>query len=75
MTRSLMRVAIVVMCAFIPLSAQALTFKKGQVLGNDGQLYEGASPEEMDRLVAKAKDEAKQQVCSEAACLLSLAKV
>lgn len=59
MTRSLMRVAIVVMCAFIPLSAQALTFKKGQVLGNDGQLYEGASPEEMDRLVAKAKDDGK----------------
>ena len=59
MTRSLMRVAIVVICAFIPLSAQALTFKKGQVLGNDGQLYEGASPEEMDRLVAKAKDDGK----------------
>ena len=59
MTRSLMRVAIVVMCAFIPLSAEALTFKKGQVLGNDGQLYEGASPEEMDRLVAKAKDDGK----------------
>ena len=55
MTRSLMRVAIVVMCAFIPLSAQALTIKKGQVLGNDGQLYEGASPEEMDRLVAKGQ--------------------
>ena len=59
MTRSLMRVAVVAMCAFIPLSAQALTFKKGQVLGNDGQLYEGASPEEMDKLVAKAKDDGK----------------
>ena len=35
--------------------AQALTFKSGEVLGSDGQIYEGASPEQMDRLVEKAK--------------------
>ena len=37
------------------VSAQALTFKSGEVLGSDGQVYEGASPEQMDRLVEKAK--------------------
>lgn len=34
---------------------QALTFKKGEVLGSDGKTYQGASPEQMDRLVEKAK--------------------
>ena len=37
------------------VQAQALTFKSGEVLGSDGQVYEGASPEQMDRLVEKAK--------------------
>jgi len=35
--------------------AQALTFKKGEVLGDDGQIYHGASPDQIDRLVEKAK--------------------
>ena len=35
--------------------AQALTFKTGEVLGSDGRIYEGASPEQLDRIVEKAK--------------------
>ena len=44
---------------YSPFCTGADLQKKGQVLGNDGQLYEGASPEEMDKLVAKAKDDGK----------------
>ena len=36
--------------------AQALTFKTGEVLGPDGQVYHGASPDQMDRLIDKAKE-------------------
>ena len=35
-------------------TAQALTFKKGEVLGSDGQTYKGASPEQMQRLIERA---------------------
>ena len=35
--------------------AQALTFKSGEVLGSDGQMHQGASPEQMERIVEKAK--------------------
>ena len=37
-------------------SAGALTLKKGEVLGSDGEVYTGASPEEQERLVEKAKN-------------------
>ena len=37
-------VAAGIACA--PLAAHALTFKKGQVLGNDGEIYDGSSPRE-----------------------------
>ena len=36
-------------------SGNALTFKKGEVLGADGQVYEGASPTQLDRLISRAK--------------------
>ena len=39
----------------LPMTATALTFKKGQVLGPDGQVYDGASPQLRARLVAEAK--------------------
>lgn len=39
----------------MPVTASALTFKKGQVLGADGQIYDGASPDLQARLIAKAK--------------------
>ena len=41
----------------IASAAQALTFKKGEVLGNDGEVYNGASPEQMERLIEKAAAE------------------
>jgi len=45
--------------AAMPLTASALTFKKGQVLGSDGQIYDGASPDVRARLIAKAQDGGK----------------
>ena len=39
----------------LPMTATALTFKKGQVLGPDGQVYDGASPQLRARLVAEAE--------------------
>ena len=39
----------------MPLAASALNFKKGQVLGSDGQIYDGASPDLRDRLIKKAQ--------------------
>ena len=41
--------------------AQALTFKSGEVLGSDGQMHQGASPEQLERIVEKAK--ASGDVC------------
>lgn len=37
--------------------AFALTFKKGEVLGSDGKMYEGASPEQEAALIKKAEEE------------------
>ena len=37
--------------------ATALTFKKGEVLGPDGNLYTGASPEQVERLIECAADQ------------------
>ena len=51
----MMRMAVVVFCVSMPLAAHALTFKKGQVLGSDGQIYDGASPAEIAKLISVAK--------------------
>ena len=40
--------------------AQALTLKKGQVIGGDGGVYDGASPEVQENLVANAKRTGKK---------------
>ena len=37
-------------------SASALTFKNGEVLGPDGKVYSGASPEQQEKLIEKAKN-------------------
>ena len=37
--------------------ATALTFKKGEVLGPDGNLYTGASPKQFERLIERAADQ------------------
>jgi len=40
----------------IVCQASALTFKKGEVLGPDGTMHEGASPDQMQRLIANAEE-------------------
>ena len=45
-----------VVLALATSSAMDLTFKKGQVLGSDGKIYDGASPEETARLIKNAAD-------------------
>ena len=45
-------------CAILALSfsaSQALTLKKGDVIGGDGQVYEGASPELIRQIIANSK--------------------
>lgn len=37
-------------------AAQALTLKSGQVIGGDGGVYDGASPEQQQALIARAKN-------------------
>ena len=37
-------IAMVLVSLAMASTAQALTFKKGEVLGSDGQTYKGASP-------------------------------
>ena len=37
--------------------ALALTFKKGQVLGADGGVYDGASPDQRDAIISNSKRE------------------
>ena len=55
----MLRLAVMAFCLSMPLVAHALTFKKGQVLGSDGQIYNGASPAEISKLIAVAKEEGK----------------
>ena len=47
-------IAVVLMSLAMASTAQALTFKKGEVLGADGEIYHGASPEQMERLIERA---------------------
>ena len=42
---------------FAAAPATALTFKMGEVLGPDGTIYQGASPEERERLIKKAAED------------------
>ena len=43
--------------ASVALPAAALTFKKGQVLGSDGEFHDGASPARMEALIKKAEED------------------
>ena len=38
------------------VQAQALTFKNSEVLGSDGNMYEGASPEQIERIIENARE-------------------
>ena len=47
-------IAVVLMSLAMASSAQALTFKKGEVLGADSKTFKGASPEQLERLIERA---------------------
>lgn len=47
--------AIFGMVTMIAAGANALTLKKGEIIGGDGNVYEGASPEVQENLIATAK--------------------
>lgn len=52
-----MRYAVMAIAAlFLAGNANALTLKTGQVLGSDGQVYDGASPEQRERLINKVQN-------------------
>ena len=40
--------------------AQALTLKSGEVLGSDGQVHTGASPENMEKMESRFRESGKQ---------------
>ena len=44
-------------------TANALTFKKGEVLGSDGKVYDGASPEMEASLIRRAEEEGELAEC------------
>jgi len=44
------------LCLVVAAPASALTFKKGEVLGSDGKMHQGASPEQTQRLIANAEE-------------------
>ena len=46
----------VALVAVSPLAANALTLKSGEVLSSDGNVYAGASPQQQERLVEKARN-------------------
>lgn len=46
-----------IMTALTAMPAQALTLKKGQVIGGDGDVYDGASPEREAQLIQNAQKE------------------
>ena len=46
---------LLVSSALVAAPAYALTFKKGQVLGADGGVYDGASPDQREALVLNSK--------------------
>ena len=48
---------IAIMTALSALPVQALTLKKGQVIGGDGGVYDGASPDQQAQLVKNAQKE------------------
>ena len=49
-------ISVAALSVAIATNAAALTFKKGEVLGADGKMYHGASPEQLERLVNKAQE-------------------
>jgi len=50
-------IAAAVLAVGFAAPASALTFKTGEVLGPDGNVYTGASPEQLDRLIERAAEQ------------------
>ena len=51
---------------FLSAPVHALTLKKGQVIGGDGAVYDGASPEQKSQLIKNAQKEDffwEQEIC------------
>ena len=48
---------LVLSAASVAMPAAALTFKKGQVLGSDGEIHDGALPAQMEALIKKAEED------------------
>ena len=74
MKHAFMIAAVAAGIACAPLAAHALTFKKGQVLGSDGQIYDGASPVSQRGFSKMPKTAAKRQGCLAETCSWLLAK-
>ena len=55
--RSLTIAGLLTFSLAVAAPVSALTFKKGQVLGADGEIYDGASPEQEAALIKKAEEE------------------
>ena len=47
-------IAVVLVSLAMASTAQALTLKRGEVLGSGGKTYKGASPEQLERLIERA---------------------
>jgi len=51
-----MRFILLLWLLVLPLLASALTFETGQVIGPDGKIYDGASPQQREKLIERAKN-------------------
>ena len=58
MTKTIMAIFIGVTVT-LSAGAQALTFKSGEVLGPDGNMYVGASPDNLENIVSNANNDDK----------------
>ena len=56
MSRNIAAMGVIASCLMLAGPAMALTFKLGQVLGADGNLYDGASPEQAANILAASKE-------------------
>jgi|GEM_PF-1004728 len=56
MSRNIAAMGVIASCLVLTGPAMALTFKSGQVLGADGKLYDGASPEQAANIIAASKE-------------------
>jgi len=51
-----MRFILLLWFLVLPSLASGLTFETGQVIGPDGKIYDGASPQQREKLIERAKN-------------------